>query len=74
MIHHIQRLLEEIREGSQKLRKSELAALQAQIAPHFLYNTLDSIIWLIRSGQRQQAIEMTRASFRFFSSGYQPRV
>ena len=69
MIHHIQRLLEEIREGSQKLRKSELAALQAQIAPHFLYNTLDSIIWLIRSGQRQQAIEMTRALSGFFRLG-----
>lgn len=69
MIYHIQKLLHEIREGNQKLRKAELAALQSQIAPHFLYNTLDSIIWLIRSNQKQQAIEMTHALSNFFRLG-----
>lgn len=69
MVRHTQNLLTEIRESSQKLRKSELAALQAQIAPHFLYNTLDSIIWLIRSGQKQPAIEMTQALSNFFRLG-----
>ena len=56
------------REGEQK-RLLELRALQAQINPHFLYNTLDSIIWMIELGESEEAIDMTSALARFFRLG-----
>ena len=42
-------------------RKSEWKALQAQIQPHFLYNTLDSIIWMSHAGRNEEVVEMTSA-------------
>ena len=48
---------ERVREQKEK-RKSELNALQAQINPHFLYNTLDSVIWMIEAEKYQDAISM----------------
>jgi two-component system sensor histidine kinase YesM len=50
-------------------RKQSLLVLQAQINPHFLYNTLDSIIWMIELGDSDHAIEMTAALARFFRMG-----
>jgi len=47
-------------------RKSELDALQAQINPHFLYNTLDSIIWMIENENYDGAIIMVTALARLF--------
>ena len=47
-------------------RKHELKALQAQINPHFLYNTLDSIIWLTESNKNEEAIAMTEQLASFF--------
>ena len=50
------------------LRETELALIQAQINPHFLYNTLDAIVWLIESGKNEQAETMvTSLSFYFRS-------
>ena len=46
-----------VREQEEK-RKSELDALQSQINPHFLYNTLDSIVWMIESGRDKDATQM----------------
>ncbi len=46
-----------VREQEEK-RRSELDALQSQINPHFLYNTLDSIVWMIESGNSKEAIQM----------------
>ena len=61
MTEKIQNLMaENVREQKQK-RKSELQALQAQINPHFLYNTLDSIIWMAESGKNEEVVQMTSA-------------
>ena len=46
MTHKIQELMEQNVHEQEEKRKSELKALQSQINPHFLYNTLDSIIWM----------------------------
>lgn len=50
----------------QNLQKSEMKALQAQITPHFLYNTLDTIVWLAEAKQYDQVINITRSFSSFF--------
>jgi two-component system sensor histidine kinase YesM len=52
----------------QTRQKFEMKALQAQIEPHFLYNTLDSIVWLAESGKYAEVITMTHALSRLFRS------
>lgn len=66
MVERIQQLLVEIREEEVKLRKSELRALQAQIHPHFLYNTLDSINWLSRENRNEDVIKLVGALTTLF--------
>lgn len=59
MILRIKELMEQnIREQKQK-RKSEIKVLQAQINPHFLYNTLDSIIWMAEGNKTNEVVIMT---------------
>ena len=59
MTEEIQNLMQQnIYEQRQK-RKSELRALQSQINPHFLYNTLDSIIWMAEGGRNTEVVLMT---------------
>ena len=66
MTHRIHELMEQnIREQEAK-RKSELKALQSQINPHFLYNTLDSIMWMIESERYQDAVFMVHALGKLF--------
>lgn len=55
----IAQLIDEKVLAEQLKRKSELRALQAQINPHFLYNTLDSIIWMAEGGKNQEVVKMT---------------
>lgn len=64
MTHRIQELMEQnIHEQEQK-RKSELKALQSQINPHFLYNTLDSIIWMAEGKKNEEVVLMTASLAR----------
>ncbi len=66
MVYKIKRLMEQVVEEQKLLRKSEMKALQAQINPHFLYNTLDSIMWMAESGDQQNVVKMISALARFF--------
>ena len=51
-----------------RLRSMELSLLQAQINPHFLYNTLDAIIWLVETNKNDQAVEMVSTLSTYFRS------
>ena len=66
MVTKIQQLMETVRQEEINLRKTELRALQAQINPHFLYNTLDSIAWMCERGKTGEAVEMVNALARLF--------
>ncbi|MBQ1424270.1 MAG: sensor histidine kinase, partial [Lachnospiraceae bacterium] len=55
-----------VREEQINLRKTELKALQVQINPHFLYNTLDSISWMCEQGKNAEAVQMVNALARLF--------
>ncbi|MCQ2613796.1 MAG: sensor histidine kinase [Treponemataceae bacterium] len=66
MAGKIKRLIDENVQEQQNLQKAEMKALQAQITPHFLYNTFDTIIWLAESGETDEVIEITRAFSSFF--------
>jgi two-component system sensor histidine kinase YesM len=66
MIGKIRDLVEAKRREQENLQRAELRALQAQINPHFLYNTLDTIIWMAESQRTDQVIEIVRALSSFF--------
>ena len=66
MVGRIQQLMVTVRQEEVNLRKTELKALQAQINPHFLYNTLDSIAWMCEQGQNADAVRMVHALARLF--------
>ncbi len=62
----IDRLMKEIVQEQNERRKSELDALQSQINPHFLYNTLDSIIWMVEDEKNEEAAFMISELARLF--------
>lgn len=69
MSEKIGELLETVKTEQKRMRTAEFKALQAQINPHFLYNSLDSINWLVRKGNTEKAIEMISALTTFFRIG-----
>jgi len=66
MIGRIKELLDAKVQEQENLQKSELRVLQAQINPHFLYNTLDTIIWMAESRKTEDVVEMVSALSSFF--------
>ncbi len=66
MVGKIRELIETSVKDQEQKRKSDLIALQAQINPHFLYNTLDSIIWMGEMGQNKKVVKMTSALSKLF--------
>jgi two-component system, sensor histidine kinase YesM len=66
MIHEIRSLMDRLVTEQKEKRKSEFFALQMQINPHFLYNTLDSIVWLAEKNQNEDVVKMVIALSKFF--------
>ena len=66
MAKRIKTLMEDIVAEHESKRKSEFNTLQSQINPHFLYNTLDIIVWMIENEQKQDAVRVVTALARFF--------
>ena len=66
MAHRISGLLENVRQEKEMQHLTELQLIQAQVNPHFLYNTLDTIVWLIEGGMTDDAVEMISSLSIFF--------
>ena len=66
MANQLETLMQETRQKSDHLAKAELRTMQAQINPHFLYNTLDTIVWQAESGKADEVVRLTRSLSDFF--------
>lgn len=66
MVDQMRKLMDDIVVEQESKRKSELDALQSQINPHFLYNTLDSIVWMIENERYEGAVTMVTSLARLF--------
>ncbi len=66
MVGHLKRQIDKNTAQEKQRRRTELALLQAQINPHFLYNTLDTIIWQMESGEIPQAVTMVSSLSNYF--------
>ncbi len=66
MAAQIRLLMKDIVREHEAKRKQEFDTLQSQINPHFLYNTLDIIVWMIENEQKAEAVKVVTALARFF--------
>ncbi|WP_394522410.1 sensor histidine kinase [Lacrimispora sp. JR3] len=66
MAKQIRVLMDDIVAEHEAKRKQEFDTLQSQINPHFLYNTLDIIVWMIENEQKAEAVKAVTALARFF--------
>ncbi|SNU08076.1 two-component system, sensor histidine kinase YesM [Lachnospiraceae bacterium] len=66
MVKEIETLIDDIHKEQENAKDAELRLLQEQINPHFLYNTLDAIIWMTESGENQKAIQVIQELSSFF--------
>ncbi len=66
MASHLEVMVRQIREDERKMRKADLRLLQEQINPHFLYNSLDAIVWLIEDRKYDEAEDMVVSLSRYF--------
>lgn len=66
MARKISALLENVHQEKEMQHLTELQLIQAQVNPHFLYNTLDTIVWLIEGGMTDDAVEMISSLSIFF--------
>lgn len=69
MLEEIRNLIELVYKEQQGKRESEIKILQAQIKPHFLYNTLDAIQWMAHERGATDLVEMIDALTHFFRIG-----
>jgi len=66
MVKRVLSLMDEIEKNQKYLRTYEIKALHSQINPHFLYNTLDTIIWMAEFEETDSVIEITKSLASFF--------
>ncbi len=66
MADRIRGLMQDIVTEHETRRRTEFDALQSQINPHFLYNTLDIIVWMIENEEKEKAVQIVTALGRFF--------
>lgn len=66
MIDRIEALMASISSNEKELRAYEINVLHSQINPHFLYNTLDTIVWMAEFNDSEKVIAVTKSLARFF--------
>ena len=66
MLDRIDQLMIAVKEEEQNVRRYELQALSSQINPHFLYNTLDTIVWMAEFNDSKRVVEFTKSLAKYF--------